>query len=96
MIHFRKDIKQEDAQWVLEFVMPKRELRINRDTLNHVAKAHNLVFEEHVQVSGCSCEFKALHQVWYSRLGQYESQIKEIAYPVKPKRGRKPNGEDQV
>ena len=82
MINFRQDIKQEDAQWVLEFVMPKQGWRIDRTTLGYLADAHNRVFAEFVSVDGCSCNFKAQHQVWYSRLGQYEQQIRDIAYPV--------------
>jgi alkyl hydroperoxide reductase subunit AhpC len=82
MIHLKQNIKQEDAAWVLEFVMPKQGWRIDRTTLGYVADAHNRIFEEQVGVSGCSCEFVAQHQVWYSRLSQYEQQIRDIAYPL--------------
>jgi len=99
MIHFKDDIKQEDAQWIIEFVMPKQGWRIDRRTLGWLAEAHNKAFQEQVGVPGCSCEFRACHQSWYSRLGQYMPQIDAIAYPpiteiksVMGKRGRKPKG----
>ncbi len=59
---------------------------------------HNKVFMEQVSVPGCSCEYKATHGVWGSRLGQYRAQIEAIANPsvveetVKTTRGRKKNG----
>lgn len=103
MIHLKQNIRQTDAQWVLEFVIPKQGWRIDRTTLGHLADAHNRIFQEQVGVSGCSCEFKAQHQVWYSRLGQYDQQIRDIAYPPEEipeeikslptkSRGRKPKG----
>lgn len=99
MIHFRNDITKDDAQWIIEFVVPKRGWRIDRKTLGWLSEAHNKAFEEQVAVPGCSCEFKACHQVWYSRLDQYQQQIEDIAYPpvteiksVMGRRGRKPNG----
>jgi len=95
MIHFNEKISQQDAQWIIEEVMPKQGWRIDRTSLGWLSKAHNKAFLEQVQVPSCSCEFKACYQMWYSRLGQYQQQIKDAATP-KPKRGRKPNGEDQV
>ena len=44
-------------------------------------EAHNKVFEEHASVPSCSCEFRAVHAVWTSRLNQYKQQIEDIAYP---------------
>mgnify|MGYP003347298403 CR=1 FL=1 len=81
MIHFRQNLSQQDAQWVLEKAFSIFGYRIAHSTLSILAEAHNKVFEEAVGVSGCSCEYKAQHQVWTSRLSQYQAQIEAIAYP---------------
>ena len=89
MLNLKQNIKQEDAQWVLEFVVPKQGWRIDRTTLGYLADAHNRIFEEQVGVDGCSCNFKAQHGMWYGRLNQYDPQIKEIAYQKKITRKKK-------
>jgi bifunctional pyridoxal-dependent enzyme with beta-cystathionase and maltose regulon repressor activities len=81
MIHFKNYLSQTDAKWVLEEAFPVFVHRIAHPTLSRIAEAHNKVFEEQVGIPGCSCEYKATHQVWTSRLGQYKSQIEAIAYP---------------
>jgi hypothetical protein len=47
-------------------------------TLSKIMEMHNLVFQEQVQVPGCSCEYKATHGVWGSRLEQYRSKLKQL------------------
>ena len=81
MIHFRQNITQADALWVMERAFPIFSYRIAHPTLSILAEAHNKVFEEHVGVPGCGCEYKAVHAVWTSRLNQYKQQIEDIAYP---------------
>ena len=60
-------------------------------------EGHNLAFKEQVSIAGCSCEHRAQHAVWTSRLSQYRPQIEAIANPpvveeVVKTRGRKKNG----
>ena len=81
MIHFKNYLSQQDAQWVLNEIFPVFTHRIAHPTLSKLAEGHNKVFEEQVGVPGCSCEYKATHQVWTSRLDQHKSQIEAIAYP---------------
>ena len=90
MIHLKQNIKQEDAQWVLEFVVPKQGYRIDRTTLGYLADAHNRIFEEQVGVDGCSCNFKAQHGMWYGRINQYDPELKAIAYPPVVEKTPKP------
>jgi len=96
MIHYKENISQHDAQYILEEVLPKRGWRINNQTLSHWEKAHNIMFQEQVGIPGCSCEYVATYNVWKSRVEQYEQQLRDIAYPPvveeKLTRGRKKNG----
>ena len=96
MIHFNEKLTQEDAKWVLNEVFPVFSHRIAHSTLSKIMEGHNKVFMEQVGVPGCSCEYKATHGVWSSRLQQYEQQIRDIAdasVVEEPKtRGRKKNG----
>ena len=98
MIHFKQNLSQADAQWVLNEVFPVFSHRIAHATLSKIMEGHNKVFEEQVNIPGCGCEYKATHAVWCSRLSQYEQQIRDIANPPvvetteEPKtRGRKKN-----
>jgi hypothetical protein len=80
VIHFNENLNQTDAQWVLEqWVIFSH--RIAHPTLSKIMEMHNKVFHEQVGVSGCSCEYKAQHAMWTSRLSQYKSQIEAKAYP---------------
>ena len=81
MINFNTDLTQEQARWILEDLMPTEGHRIAHTTLSNWAKGHNYAFKEQVGVPGCSCEYVQTFNVWRSRLGQYKSQIEEIAYP---------------
>ena len=81
MINFNEQLSQTDAQWVLEQVFPVFSHRIAHPTLSKLMEGHNKVFREQVGIPGCSCEYKATHAVWTSRLGQYKNQIEERAYP---------------
>ena len=80
MINFNEQLSQTDAKWVLDqWVIFSH--RIAHPTLSKIAEMHNKVFREQVGVSSCSCEYKAQHAMWHSRLDQYKSQIEERAYP---------------
>ena len=80
MINFNEQLSQTDAQWVLDqWVIFSH--RIAHPTLSKISEMHNKVFREQVGVAGCSCEYKAQHAMWHSRLDQYKSQIEERAYP---------------
>ena len=80
MINFNEQLSQTDAQWVLDqWVIFSH--RIAHPTLSKIAEMHNKVFREQVGVSSCSCEYKAQHAMWHSRLDQYKSQIEARAYP---------------
>jgi hypothetical protein len=81
MINFNENLSQTDAQWVLEQVFPVFSHRIAHPTLSKLMEGHNKVFREQVGIPGCSCEYKAVHAMWASRLGQYRPQIEERAYP---------------
>jgi hypothetical protein len=78
---FKSEVSQADAQWVLEHVVPKAGYRIDHSTLSMWKDAHNKVFEEQVGIPGCSCEYVQTMKIWQSRISQYDSHIKEIAYP---------------
>ena len=80
MINFNENLSSIDAKWVLDqWVIFSH--RIAHPTLSKIAEMHNKVFREQVGVSSCSCEYKAQHAMWHSRLDQYKSQIEERAYP---------------
>ena len=80
MINFNEQLSQTDAKWVLDqWVIFSH--RIAHPTLSKISEMHNKVFREQVGVAGCSCEYKAQHAMWHSRLDQYKSQIEERAYP---------------
>ena len=80
MINFNENLSPTDAQWVLDqWVIFSH--RIAHPTLSKISEMHNKVFREQVGVAGCSCEYKAQHAMWHSRLDQYKSQIEERAYP---------------
>jgi len=80
MIHFNEQLKQSDAQWVLE-QWHIFDHRIAHPTLSKISEMHNKVFQEQVNVPGCSCEYQASHGVWTSRLSQYRTQIEAVACP---------------
>lgn len=82
MINFNEQLSQEDAKWILEEVVPKAGWRIDHKTLEWWRDAHNKAFKEQVGIPGCSCEYVATMRVWQGRINQYDSQIKNIAYPV--------------
>ena len=81
MIHFNENLTQEQAKWVLDEVFPVFAHRIAHPTLEKLMRGHNAVFQEQVGIPGCSCEYKATHQIWTSRLSQYQAQIEAKAYP---------------
>ena len=80
MIHFNTELKQEEAQWVLD-QWHLFDHRVAHPTLSRISEMHNKVFQEQVGVPGCSCEYKATHGVWVSRLNQYKNEINNIANP---------------
>jgi hypothetical protein len=80
MIHFRQDITKETAQWVLD-QWYNFDHRICHSTLSRISEMHNKIFEELVSIAGCSCEHRAQHGVWTSRLNQYKNEINNIANP---------------
>jgi len=82
MIEFNTNLTQEDAKWVLENSFPYFGYRIAHPTLSRIMEGYNKVFTTPVGIPGCSCEYKATHAVWTSRLSQYKSQIEAIANPV--------------
>jgi hypothetical protein len=97
MINLNTELKQEQAQWILDqwYIFDHR---IAHSTLSKISEMHNLAFREQVSIAGCSCEHRAQHAVWCSRLSQYKSQIEAIAKPpvvetteVPKTRGRKKN-----
>ena len=80
MINFNEQLSETDAKWVLDqWVIFSH--RSAHPTLSKISEMHNKVFREQVGVAGCSCEYKAQHAMWHSRLDQYKSQIEERAYP---------------
>ena len=97
MINFNPLLTKEQAQWILDqwYIFDHR---IAHSTLSKIMEMHNLAFKEQVGIPGCSCEHRATHAVWCSRLSQYKSQIEAIANPpvvetteVPKTRGRKKN-----
>jgi hypothetical protein len=81
MIHFNEKLTQEQAQWLLNTVFPVFDHRIAHPTLSKIMEMHNLAFKEQVSIPGCSCEHRATHAVWCSRLSQYRPNIEAIANP---------------
>ena len=81
MINFNTQLSKADAQWIIEEVMPKAGYRIDHKTLGWWRDAHNKAFTEQVGIPGCSCEYIATMNVWKSRIGQYEQEIRDRAYP---------------
>ena len=79
MINFNEQLTQDQARYIIEEVFPKAGYRITHDTLVWWRDAHNYAFKEQVGIPGCGCEYVATFNVWRSRLGQYEQQIRDIA-----------------
>jgi hypothetical protein len=81
MINFNTELTQTDAKWVLDqwYIFDHR---ICHPTLSKIMECHNKVFKESVSIAGCSCEHRAQHAVWTSRLNQYKNEINNIANPV--------------
>ena len=78
---FNENLDQGTAKWVLEEIVPMAGHRIDHHTLSRWRDAHNRVFVEQVGVPGCSCEYVQTMKVWQSRISQYDTQLKAIAYP---------------
>ena len=84
------EITKEQALWLVEFYSPKREYRVDHSTVPMYLKAYNLMKGGDRKIECTACEGKAIAQMAKSMYGQYEADIRAIAYPVEiQKRGRK-------
>jgi len=85
------DLTQEQAKWLVEFYAPKMNHRIDRGTIQWHQKAFNLIKGTNQPIPSCNCHWVSASRVAQSLYGQYETEIREIAYPVKKTRTRAKN-----
>lgn len=79
-----KDLTQQDAIWLLEEYTKKRNGRIDGNTMdNYFVLARSLMIGKQSERPGCACQFKAYVMLTNNMFGQYEEEIKAIAYPPK-------------
>lgn len=94
------NLKQGDAKWLVEEFAPHMGWRIDGGNMDkYWVPARALMLGRKVERPGCGCEFKAYVAMTNSMYSQYETEIREIAYPtthiepneikVTTKRGRK-------
>ena len=84
------NLTQEEAKWLIEEYVPRQGGRISGDTMDRFfVKARTLMMGKPAERPGCACMFKSFVMMTNSMFGQYESEIKAIAYPVVKKSGRK-------
>jgi len=80
-------ISKEDAQYIVDVILPRRELMIKRDRLDDALKYANMLSGQNVSSPGCSCEFQAYFHRAYSIIDQYMDQVNAALAPKT--RGRK-------
>jgi hypothetical protein len=80
---------QEEAQYVLDVIIPRRSGMIKRDRLDEVLKYSNMLSGRNVSSPGCSCEFQAYWHQAYSVLDQYIDVINNAANPPQRKTRKK-------
>ena len=86
------NLTQEEALWLINEYAPRRGGRISGSTMDtYFVKARTLMQGKPSERPGCSCMFRSYVMMTNSMFGQYESEIKDIAYPVvkKSTRGRR-------
>ena len=77
------NLTQEEAKWLIEEYTPKRGGRISGQTMDtYFVPARTLMQGKPSERPGCACMFKSYVMMTNSMLGQYEAEIKAIAYPV--------------
>ena len=82
-------ISKEDAQYIVDVVLPRRELMIKRDRLDDALKYANMLSGQNVSSPGCSCEFTAYWHRAYSIIDQYMDVVNAALAPAKTKRAKK-------
>jgi len=85
-----KDLTQQDAKWLVEEYAPRHNKMINGTSMDkYFVPARTLMMGKQAERPGCSCMFRSFVMMTNSMYGQYEQEIKAIAYPVVKKSGRK-------
>jgi len=76
------NLTQEDAEYIMNVIWPRREGMINATRLGDVLKYANIVADRELSVPGCSCEYRAYWGVGYDIISQNLTEIEKIANPV--------------
>lgn len=86
-----KDLTQAEAKFLVEEYAPRMGGRISGETMGkYFVPARTLMQGKPSETPGCSCMYKSYVMMTNSMYGQYQEEIKAIAYPViKTSRGRK-------
>jgi len=69
-------ISKEDAQYIVDVILPRRELMIKRDRLDDALKYANMLSGQNVSSPGCSCEFTSYWFRAYSIIDQYMDVVR--------------------
>lgn len=78
-----QNLTKEEAKFLVEEYAPKMGGRISGETMEkYFVKARTLMLGKQAERPGCSCMYKAFVSMTNAMYGQYESEIKAIAYPV--------------
>jgi len=82
-------LSKEDAQYIVDVILPRRELIVKRDRLTEAIKYANLLSGGTTSAPSCSCEFIAYWQRAYSIIDQHMDQVNAALAPTPTTRGRK-------
>jgi len=87
-----ENLTQEEALWIENEYRPRSGGRICGTTMDkYFVPARKLMLGKQVDRPGCACQFKSYVQMTNSLYNQHADEIRAIASPPKPKRGRKKN-----
>ena len=85
------NLTEDEAKWLVEFYAPKMNHGINNSTISWHQRAFNSIKGTNQPIPSCSCHWVSASRVAQSLYGQYETEIREIAYPVKKTKTRAKN-----
>jgi hypothetical protein len=76
------NLTQEDAEYIMNVIWPRREGLINGTRLGDVIKYVNLITGKELGIPGCSCEYRAMWGICYDIISQNLNEIENIVNGV--------------
>lgn len=73
------NLTQEEAQYIINVVWPRREGMINGTRLGDVLNYANKISGKTLSIPGCSCEYRAYWGMGYDIIAQNLTEIQKIA-----------------